>query len=164
MAKRAGRPTTSTPAGQKVTLSIRTTAGMKSRLADAAGAEGRNLSEEAERRLEDSFGRIENLFGGRAGFNVALMLYANFRFAGDQTAALHGHPDWTPTEWLRDPICFETALAELVRVVWQQHPKEDVTLRDYLDWLEKLHISARAFAASGFIAPEDAVLSEKEQG
>jgi hypothetical protein len=87
MARGAGRPTTKTPAGQKVTLSIRTTAGMKSRLADAAEAEGRNLSEEAERRLEDSFGRIENLFGGPKGFALAKMLFSSFVFAGERAGA-----------------------------------------------------------------------------
>ena len=55
MARKAGRPVALSAAGGKVTLSIRTAASLKLRLAAAAEAEGRNLSEEAERRLELSF-------------------------------------------------------------------------------------------------------------
>ena len=63
------------------------------------------------------------------------MLFANFEHSGKQRAAQIGHPEWTVAEWLRDPQCLEGALAGLVRAVWAQHPNEDVTLKDFHDWL-----------------------------
>jgi hypothetical protein len=174
MARRAGRPTTNTPAGQKVTLSIRTTAGMKSRLADAAEAEGRNLSEEAERRLEDSFGRIENLFGGPKGFALAKMLFASFVFAGERAAtegaaagtarkgtARKGRaspniatgapsrdlPSWA---WLNDNDRLQAALSGLFRAIWAL--QEGATLDDLQKWLDREFRFARP--ASGFVPSE----------
>jgi hypothetical protein len=92
------------------------------------------LSEEIETRLSDSFDLVEAPFGGRIGLNTAIMLYANFRHAGDLRAHAN-HPDWTIADWLRDPDCFEHALGELVRSVWAQHPSETAVL---LNWLQRL--------------------------
>lgn len=114
MARRAGRPPTDTPAGQKVTLSIRTTAVMKSRLAAAADSEGRNLSEEAERRLEGSF-RDERLLDAALGMaddpvNAGLMLLVGQIFnAASQIAYLHGF-----SHWLDDPFTSDL-VARLMR-------------------------------------------------
>ena len=55
MSGKTGRPVIEALAGDKVTLSLRTTATNKGRLVAAAKAGGRNLSEEMERRLEASF-------------------------------------------------------------------------------------------------------------
>ncbi len=51
MTGKGGRPTIATPFGRKVTLSIRTTSGIKAALAAEAEGQGGNLSEEAERRI-----------------------------------------------------------------------------------------------------------------
>lgn len=50
--RRAGRPVTPAKPGEKVTLSVRVRPGMKDRLRDIGEAEGANLSDEVERRLE----------------------------------------------------------------------------------------------------------------
>jgi hypothetical protein len=52
--RRPGRPTTAARAREKTTLSFRVAPSIKQRLDDARQADGRNLSEEAERRLEAS--------------------------------------------------------------------------------------------------------------
>src|SRR2546423_14080494 len=59
--RRAGRPISANPKeGEKATLGIRTSAYLTGRLADAAKASARSLSQEAEMRLEASF-RKEDL-------------------------------------------------------------------------------------------------------
>ena len=69
---------------------------------------------------------------------MAIMLYANFRFAGEAQARAKGHPEWDANgEWQADPDCFERALATLVRSVWQHHPKA-ATGEELLTWLQDL--------------------------
>jgi hypothetical protein len=112
---------------------------LRQRLEESATANGRSLSEEIEIRLEASYDSpIESLFGGRAGFTMANWLYASFKFAGDQLARIHDHPEWTPDQWLFDRGCFEGALMALVEAVWVRHP-EPVTPEDYYNLLKRLY-------------------------
>ena len=53
--KRIGRPTKAPKAGDRVSLGLRVTAEIKSRLDAAAMISGRSQSQEAELRLEQSF-------------------------------------------------------------------------------------------------------------
>jgi hypothetical protein len=53
--KQAGRPTREAKPREKSTLSLRVTPTLKTRLDDAGKQKGRNLSQEAELRLENSF-------------------------------------------------------------------------------------------------------------
>lgn len=116
---------------------VRIRESLRSDLEEAASTNQRTLNAEIAYRLEQSFQGIESAFGGKAGLQLAIMIVANFKFAGDQLAAAHGHPEWTPAEWLRDSDCFEGALAALVDSVWAQHPKPG-SADDYYNWLGRL--------------------------
>lgn len=55
MLKRVGRPRTEPEDGERIQLSFRITPELKRHLADAADANGRSQSQEAELRLQKSF-------------------------------------------------------------------------------------------------------------
>jgi TraY domain len=59
MAKRLGRPPEAPKPGRLVPLSFRVTAEIRKKLEEAAAANGRSLSAEAEFRLTDSFSKDE---------------------------------------------------------------------------------------------------------
>jgi len=110
---------------------------LRARLREDADRNDVSLSEEIERRLEASYARVEDRFGGPIGLNTAIMLFADFRFSGDVAAANAGHPEWTIAEWIREPSCSERALAQLVLSVWSSiHP--DAPYQGLYHWLEEL--------------------------
>jgi hypothetical protein len=111
---------------------------LKQRLEEDAAKQGRSLSEEIELRLERSYARIEDQFGGAAGLRMAIMLWSGFAHAGNQAAHMQGHSDWTSAQWLADRRCFEQALTQLVRSVWEYHP-EEVTHQDFYKFCEYLY-------------------------
>ena len=68
-ARQRGRPTKPAREGENTTLSLRVTPDLKRRLESAGSLAGRNLSEEAERRLDFSF-RSEDML--EQAFDLAL--------------------------------------------------------------------------------------------
>jgi hypothetical protein len=148
--RRRGRPPKKSET-KRAAFQTRLHPSLRDRLQEAADEAGRSLSEEVEQRLLASFDRVESHFGGPVGFNAALMLFANFRHAGNLRAQANGHPEWGIAQWLHDADCFERALAELVRSVWSQHPNEAVTTADFIRWLKRLKHRAMSAARSGFI-------------
>lgn len=157
-----GRPALPPEEGKRYALGIRTTRNLKDLLQKAADSSGRSVAHEIEHRLENSFAE-ETRWGGAADYRLAILLFAIFEHTGKRLAAIDGHPEWTTEEWVRDPSCFEGALAGLVRGVWAQHPNKNVTLSDFLSWCKDLHLRAQTLAASGFIAPSEDEASTPEQ-
>src|SRR5690348_10663313 len=102
-----GRPRKHKEEAKRAFFQTRIRETLKQRLEEAAKREGRSLSEEIELRLEDSFGRVDSAFGGPLGLHTAIMLYANYRYAGDVEARRLGHPNWTIAEWILNQDCCE---------------------------------------------------------
>jgi hypothetical protein len=143
--RRRGRPPKPEGEVKRASFQTRLHESLRIRLQEEAAKNGHSLSEEIERRLIASYGRVEDQFGGSVGLATALQLYANYRHAGDLEAHRTGHPEWTIADWLHDPNCFERALDQLIRTVWSAHPNETVTVRDFLAWL--LRLGTRAWSA-----------------
>jgi hypothetical protein len=94
--KRMGRPTKAPVAGERVSLGLRVTAAVKSRLERAAVKSGRSLSQEAEWRLESSLESDRNLIL-RQGATWSPVLFRGSEmlvYVGDEeVVALQIHPD-----------------------------------------------------------------------
>ena len=65
-AKKRGRPSTAPKKGERNSLGFRVTADLKKKLMQSAEVSGRSISQEAEYRLDKSFGD-QDLFGSIAG-------------------------------------------------------------------------------------------------
>src|SRR5690349_20653663 len=119
--KHTGRPTKPAEAGKPVSLGLKVTAGLKSRLDAAARQSGRTQSKEAELRLEQSFHdedridlvralyygeRLSGLFG-----LVEYVLHSTCQF----TDAFVGGPG-SPDAWASDPWAFDQ-MVKAVNVV-----------------------------------------------
>src|SRR3954452_4260413 len=92
MAK-TGRPKALSDSEPRQFVGFYSPGALKAQLMAAAQANGRSLSQEAVSRIEQSFRTRETIagaFGGEPGLKVAMMLFANFRFSGEQQAAALG--------------------------------------------------------------------------
>ncbi|RWD33364.1 MAG: hypothetical protein EOS22_01040 [Mesorhizobium sp.] len=102
--KKRGRPTKAPTPGERVSLGLRVTAEMKERLDAEAAKNGRSQSQEAEYRLERSFGD-ERLFSSPEMRFWAIMKAGRFAQEGQFAAAEKGRAGWTDKEWMADPDC-----------------------------------------------------------
>ncbi|SRR6266851_1790076 len=111
MTGKGGRPTIATPFGRKVTLSIRTTSGIKAALAAEAEGQGGNLSEEAERRIVASLESDKSL-------DQAMVLAYGPDNAGLLCLIGEVLRIVTPHgEWLDNDAGFDAAAGGIVRVL-----------------------------------------------
>ena len=99
---RIGRPTKFPNAGERVPLGLRVTPDIKLKLDAAAEKNGRSQSQEAEFRLEQSFGR-----------DLAYSMVASFTAAGERRAYNRG----LKKEWISDPDCFRAGMFGVVEVI-----------------------------------------------
>jgi hypothetical protein len=124
-----GRPTKPAKEGEKTTLSLRVTPEMKSRLEEAGIAAGRNLSQEAEMRLEWSFRQQDllndtlNLTYGRPLSGLVqtigrVMQHAGTAAAFMATKSLNGAADW-----LNNSYGFEQAVQAVATVLEAARPE-----------------------------------------
>jgi hypothetical protein len=95
---RKGRPTKDPVPGQKMSLGLKVTAEVKSRLDRAARKSGRTQSQEAEMRIERSFDReallseVLSLAYGRETAGLLIMLGVTMKAVADRSSrAAHGH-------------------------------------------------------------------------
>jgi hypothetical protein len=142
--KRPGRPTKPAREGQKTTLSLRVDAELKQRLDDAGSSSGRNLSDEASRRLEGSF-QAEDVFYqaldqalGRNGAAVIQVLARALaevgHGAGFVTTSYYGG-----NNWLGNPYAFNQVSLAVAKVLEALRPEGDVTPPTSPDWPLDLH-------------------------
>ncbi|RVC57680.1 TraY domain-containing protein [Mesorhizobium sp.] len=111
--KKRGRPTKAPTPGERVSLGLRVTAEMKERLDAEATKNGRSQSQEAEYRLERSFGD-ERLFSSPEIRFWAIMKAGRFADEGRFAAAQNGHVEWSDKEWMADPNCRLKASFEVI--------------------------------------------------
>ncbi len=111
--RRMGRPLKEPEPGKRVSLGLKVTADIKRRIDGAAREKGRTQSQEAEFRLQQSFSEEDALLGPELR-NVQLTMIAAFFSAGSQAAAGKGHPEWKPSDWLKDEDCYIAAMFEVL--------------------------------------------------
>ena len=102
LAKKRGRPKLPPGEGKRHPLNMRTTKEIRGSLEGAAKASGRSLAQEAEFRLERSFGRDEIMaetWGGAAALQVWLTCAS-----AAKTVSIKNDADW-----LDDPLTFAQA-------------------------------------------------------
>src|SRR5262245_50428282 len=100
-----GRPTKAPRRGERrVSLGLRVAADVKRRLDATAVKHGRSQSQEAERRLEQSFS-LDAAHGGEGLRDVATLMAATFAHAGTLAARGKG-----ADEWVHDPFVYREAI------------------------------------------------------
>ncbi len=121
-----GRPTTPGKAGQKSTLSIRATGELKDKINNAAKANGRSLSQEAELRLERSFD-IEDRFGGPQVVGLIETIATVMKTAGEHAGFIETRKLVYQGEWLFLPYAFDQATKAANAIMKHYKPKGKVT-------------------------------------
>ena len=98
-----------------------------------AGAKRRRvtLNTEIVDRLEQSFAK-EDAFEGPEMLNMARLMASAFIRGGQRGAHAQKHPEWTPTDWMNDPICYQTAVRAVMRALAaaQPHHPQQQTFED----------------------------------
>ncbi len=126
-----GRPTTPGKAGQKSTLSIRATGQLKDKINNAAKANDRSLSQEAELRLERSFHNqalvnevLEAMFGKPLA--ATLLTIGRTMDHTGRTRAFHetGTLEGSST-WFDHPGAFDQAVQGATHVLERLRPSGD---------------------------------------
>jgi hypothetical protein len=124
MLAKIGRPTRAPRRGERrVPLGLSVTADVKRRLDGAAAKHGRSQSQEAERRLEQSFS-LDDAYGGEELRDVATLMAATFAHHG-RLAARGNSP---PSEWLHDRFIYQDCIKAIVETLlfrMQPPPTDD---------------------------------------
>ena len=116
--KRIGRPVKKPKPRTRVSLGLKVTPRIKTKLDAAARSSGRTQSQEAERLLEQSFSE-EDAFGGPEIRQIAYLMASAFAINGNASAC--GKP---PKEWLQDPGHYGTAVIAVVDALMIGRPEE----------------------------------------
>jgi hypothetical protein len=134
--RQRGRPTKPAKQGEKTTLSLRVTPDMKRRLEEAGSATGRNLSQEAEIRLERSF-LGEELLDQALELEFGQHLAGLILILGRVMRETGSHAGFAATKtldgavgWLGNPYAFEQATAGAFAVLEAFQPAGEVNLPD----------------------------------
>ncbi len=114
--RKRGRPPLPPDQAKRHALGIRTTKTLKERIADAAGASGRSLAQEAEHRLEGSFAPdpdfetwLARIYGPQCAALLQIIgreLPSQIVRAGIRVGALHGTRVDILSDWMADPTVF----------------------------------------------------------
>ncbi|NNH32272.1 Arc family DNA-binding protein [Rhizobium sp. SEMIA 4085] len=115
-----------TEAVKRHPLNVRTTKEMRERIEAAAAASGRSMVQEVEFRLERSFDLekvIEDAMGGPQMRQKVTLMIAAFGHNGGMMAHALGHPEWTATEWMREPQCYRAAVFGVFEALLVAQPK-----------------------------------------
>ena len=105
-------------------LNMRTTAEMREKLEAAAVASGRSLAQEVEYRLNASFAD-EGAFPHQDLKFWAYYMTNIFHQRGSFEASMRGHPDMTISEWMADPLIYQSAMFEVIRSMIKQQPRPE---------------------------------------
>ena len=114
--RKRGRPPLPPDQAKRHALGIRTTKTLKERIADAAGASGRSLAQEAEYRLEGSFAAapdfdtwLARIYGPQCAALLQIIgreLPSQIVTAGIRVGAMHGTRVDILSDWMADPTVF----------------------------------------------------------
>jgi hypothetical protein len=104
--------------GKRYPLNMRTTRELRSALEAAAQASGRSLAQEVEMRLELSVRTqqrdpLDRLLQSPTLRAVALHLMLAFERGGREKAEELKLPPDQPEEWMRSPLCYQSAAIEV---------------------------------------------------
>ena len=120
--KRMGRPTKAPRPGERVSLGLRVTADIKSKLDEAARHSARSQSQEAEFRLERTFADDDRLGGPRLVELLEAMASA-MRITGQTAALAESDNEMNQGQWLSLPYAFDQATKAALAVLKQHRPK-----------------------------------------
>ena len=107
-----------------VQLKTRLREPLRARLEAGAKRRGVTLNTEIVDRLEQSFAK-EDAFDGPEMLNMARLMAAAFIRGGQQGAHARQHPEWTPSEWVHDKICYQTAVRAVMKALAAAQPELD---------------------------------------
>jgi len=68
------------------------------------------MNAEAVERLDRSFDNDKD-WGGVELHNIARVMAAAFERGGQRGAHSRNHPEWSPSQWINDPFCYEAAIS-----------------------------------------------------
>jgi hypothetical protein len=106
-----------------VQMLVRMREPLKTRLEEAARQKGVSATAEVVDRLERSFDEEER-FGGREMLGIVNLVAGHFMHGGQMAARATGHPEWTPGDWMADPMCFRIAMQAVVDALQATAPKD----------------------------------------
>ena len=115
-AKRRGRPSLPEGKGKRHAIGLRATADLRRKLEEGAKQSGRSLSQEAEFRLENSFGdddRITESFGGDLTFKIMRALASVVPVMNSLRGA----------NWLSHPVVFDDVVRQWVLALSKLRPQ-----------------------------------------
>ena len=117
--KRMGRPTKAPRSGERVSLGLRVTADIKTKLDEAARHSARSQSQEAEFRLERTFADDDRL-GGPQLVELLEAMASAMKITGQTAALAESDKVMNQGQWLRLPYAFDQA-AQAAAAVLEQH-------------------------------------------
>jgi hypothetical protein len=118
--RKGGRPLRPAVPGARVSLGLKVTPEIKTKLDEATRITGRTQSAEAEARLEQSFARDE-AFGGAEARQVAMLMAAAFAVAG-----MRKGKELKAKDWAHDGGCYVAGFLSVVDAL-MTHPPRPLT-------------------------------------
>jgi hypothetical protein len=115
--RRTGRPLRPAVPGARVSLGLKVTPEIKTKLDEATRITGRTQSAEAEIRLEQSFAKDE-AFGGAEARQIALMMASAFAVAG-----MRKGKEIRAEDWASDPECYLAGMLGVVGALMTHAPQ-----------------------------------------
>lgn len=141
--KRRGRPALPEAQRRSRNFTFRSRSNLREKLQKAAEQNDRSISEEIEARLQRSFDHDE-IFGGAEIRDIALTAAAKFRDGGIFAAKLSDKPLRSTSAWMKDPVCFRSALISALEGLIQYQPKDGLDVSETLQAIHQTLDRARA--------------------
>lgn len=95
-----------------VDVKLRMKEPLRAALEGAARKRGISMNAEIVERLSRSFNQeaaVEAALGGPEIRRMAMLMVAAFAHNGAMMAHALGHPEWSATDWMKDPSCYREA-------------------------------------------------------
>ena len=129
--KRPGRPTKTPKPATRVSLGLKVTPDIKMQLDAAARESGRTQSQEAEKRLEQTFrdqSLLIEVLGGMFGKPLAMTLLTMgqaMKMSGQQAGWLDKHTSAAIDDWFYSPVAFDQAHEAATHLLERLRPAGD---------------------------------------
>ena len=125
--KRVGRPKKVPTPGERVSLGLRVTAEIKTRLDQAAESAGRSQSQEAELRLERSF-ETEDRLGGPQLVDLIETIASVMKSTGERAGFTETGKLTNRGEWLALPYAFDQATKATKAILEHYRPPGEIVV------------------------------------
>jgi Arc-like DNA binding domain len=109
-----------TPAN--VQLKVRLKEPLRAALEEAATRRGHSMNAEVVNRLQGTFDQDARL-GGPVMLAMVNLMAGAFLRGGQLGARARGHPEWTPSEWMNDSLCYRIAVHTVQDALLAVEPK-----------------------------------------